>query len=256
MVAQHRVLHRTMKAALHLLYPAQCLGCGAPVAAPDGASVALCPDCWRETDFITGAACDCCGVPLPDDGGGGGNDALQCDDCLHNTPVWRQGKAAVVYDGTGRQLVLALKHGDRPDMAPHLAGWLARAAAPLIRPGMVVAPVPLHLLRLFRRRYNQAALLSRPLARVHGLSHIPDLLIRRRHTPAQDHRDRVARMANLQDALAVNPRRAEVIRGRPVLLVDDVMASGATMTQATEALQRAGAGPVFVAVLARAVKDH
>ncbi|WP_240643420.1 ComF family protein [Paracoccus siganidrum] len=255
MAVQHRGLRGAMKAALRLLYPPQCLGCGQPVAGSDAGAVALCPDCWRETRFITGAACGRCGVPLPDDGSGAGDDSLVCDDCLRIERPWRRGRAALVYAGTGRRMVLALKHGDRPDMAPHLAAWLARAAAPLVRPGMVVAPVPLHLLRLMKRRYNQAALLSGPLARARGLTHLPDLLTRSRHTPGQDHRDLAGRMANLEGALAVNPRRLAAIEGRAVLLVDDVMASGATMTHAAQALLAAGSGPVSVAVLARAVKD-
>lgn len=253
MAMQHRALRQAMKAALHLLYPPQCLGCDQPVAATG--TVALCPDCWREARFIAGAACGRCGVPLPDDGSGQENEALICDDCLRIDRPWRRGRAAMTYAGTGRKLVLALKHGDRPDLAPHLAGWLAAAAAPLVRPGMIVAPVPLHLRRLMRRRYNQAALLSGPVARAHRLTHMPDLLLRIRHTPSQDRRDRAERLINLDGALAVNARRVAALQGRSVLLVDDVMASGATLAQAAAALLAAGSGPVSVAVLARAVKD-
>ena len=244
-----------MKAALQMVYPPQCLGCGASVAGLEGGGVALCPDCWRETRFITGAACGRCGVPLPDDGTGIADAGLICDDCLQIDRPWRHGRAAVVYAGTGRRLALALKHHDRPDMAPHLAGWLAQAAAPLIRPDMVVAPVPLHLFRLMRRRYNQAALLSAPLARAWRLPHMPDLLIRTRHTPAQGFGDRDSRFANQEGAMSVNPRRLAAIEGRAVLLIDDVMASGATLAQAAGVLLDAGAGPISVAVLARAVKD-
>ena len=162
---------------------------------------------------------------------------------------------AALYSGTGRRLVLALKHGDRPDLAPALATWLARAASPLIGPDTVVAPIPLHLRRLLKRRYNQAALISGRVARAHGVLHLPDLLIRRRHTPGQDHRGVGDRFANVAGALGVNPRRMAALAGRPVLLVDDVMASGATLSAAADALLAAGSGPVSVAVLARAVKD-
>ncbi|WCR12637.1 ComF family protein [Paracoccus stylophorae] len=244
-----------MKGALRLIYPPQCIGCGLPVADDGDGSLRLCPDCWRETRFIGAAACHRCGAPLPDDGSGTGDESLICDDCLAIARPWRHGRAAVVYAGTGRSLVLALKHGDRPDLAPALAGWLSRAAAPLIRPGMVVAPVPLHLRRLMKRRYNQAALVSTHLARARGLPHLPDLLIRRRHTEGQDHRSVSDRFANIAGALAINPRRAARIRGKAVLLVDDVMTSGATMAAAAEALLAAGSGPISVAVLARAVKD-
>lgn len=244
-----------MKGALRLLYPPQCVACGAPVAGGGDDPGQLCPACFPDTRFITGAACARCGVPLPDDGTGADDPWLACDDCLSMARPWRRGRAAMVYAGTGRRLVLALKHGDRPDLAPALAVWLARAAAPLMQPDTVVAPIPLHLRRLLQRRYNQAALISGRVARAHGAAHLPGLLMRGRHTPGQDHRGVADRFANIAGALAVNPRHAAAVAGRPVLLVDDVMASGATMAAATDALLAAGSGPVSVAVLARAVKD-
>ncbi|RJL06538.1 ComF family protein [Paracoccus aestuarii] len=244
-----------MKAALSLLYPPQCLSCGAGVAQGGAGAVHLCPDCWPDAEFITGACCDCCGAPLPDDGTGS-DEALVCDDCLGAMRPWSRGRAAMVYGGTGRKLILALKHGDRLDLAPALAGWLARAARPLACEGMVVAPVPLHLRRLVRRKYNQSAQISARLARDLGLDHCADLLRRCRHTAPQDRRGAAERFANQQGALALHPRHAAMIQGRPVLLVDDVMASGATITAAATALLAAGSGPVSMAVVARAVKDH
>ncbi|MEZ5723644.1 MAG: ComF family protein [Paracoccaceae bacterium] len=235
-----------------MIYPPQCLDCGAPVER-DGA---LCPDCWRDCEFVTGCACQRCGVPLPGMAGleGGGDAALICDDCLAMARPWRQARAALVYRDVGRDLVLALKHGDRPDLALPLGGWLAAAASPLVRPSMIVVPIPLHPRRLLSRKFNQAALLSAQVARAHGLAHLPTLLQRCRATPAQDHRDSAARHENLRGALAVTPRHRDRLAGQAVLLVDDVMASGATMTEAVRALHEAGAGPVSVAVLARAVK--
>lgn len=244
-----------MKGTLRLLYPPQCPGCAQVVAQTDGDGPgALCPDCWREAQFITGICCDACGTPLPgaqDDG----DAVLACDDCLGLGRPWAQARAAMVYAGTARRMILALKHGDRPDLAPALAGYLARAAAPLIRPGMIVAPVPLHLRRLMKRRYNQAALLSVGVSRAHCLEHMPDLLVRHRHTPAQDHRSLGERFVNLENALAVRGRRVPALQGRTVLLIDDVMTSGATLATASEVLLQAGAASISVAVLARAVKD-
>ena len=159
------------------------------------------------------------------------------------------------YHDNARKLVLALKHGDRIDLARPASAWMARAAAPILEPGMLVAPVPLHWLRLLKRRYNQAALLSAAIARLAGLDHCPDLLQRRRNTGSQDGLNRDGRFSNMADALTAHPRRADRIRGRHVLLVDDVMTSGATLAAAAEACIATGASNVSVLVMARVVKD-
>ncbi|MFN3526538.1 MAG: ComF family protein, partial [Paracoccus sp. (in: a-proteobacteria)] len=180
---EHRLLRGAIKAGVALIYPPQCLSCGEAVAGGEGA-VHLCPACWPDAAFVGRTCCDSCGTPLPGEAEG----FLLCDGCLAVPRPWAQGRAAMIYAGTGRKLVLALKHGDRPDLAPALGRWLAQAAAPLIRPGTVVVPVPLHLRRLLRRKYNQAELLAGQVARAHTLPHQPRLLRRRRHTEGQDHR--------------------------------------------------------------------
>ncbi len=237
-----------LQAALHLVYPPQCLGCDTPVTTDFG----LCGPCWRETTFVSGLVCDLCGTPLPGDDPG---HAVHCDDCLTIARPWDRGRAALVYKDTGRRLVLALKHGDRLDLVGPVAGWMLRAAAPLLVPGMVVAPVPLHWSRLFLRRYNQAALLSAAVAKAAGLLHVPDLLQRQRHTRSQDGRDRDGRFRNMQGALRVHPGRLSRLQGKQILLVDDVMTSGATLAAGAEACRAAGAAGVSVLVLARVAKD-
>lgn len=237
-----------LQAVLHLIYPPQCLSCDALVTTDFG----LCGACWRATPFITGLVCDLCGTPLPgqDDG-----KPVHCDDCLMIARPWSRGRAAMLYKDNARSLVLALKHGDRLDLARPAANWLLRAARPLLEPDMLVAPVPLHWLRLIRRRYNQAALLSKALSALAQLDHCPDLLVRRRSTGTQEGRGRDARFANMSSAIALHARRAHLAEGRHVLLVDDVMTSGATLAAAAEACVAGGAKAVSVLALARVAKD-
>jgi ComF family protein len=237
-----------LQAALHVLYPPQCISCGELVTSDFG----LCGLCWRETPFIAGLVCDRCGVPLP---GGEAQELAVCDDCMTTARPWGQGRSALVYRDNGRSLVLALKHGDRMDLARPAAGWLFQAARPVIRPGMLVVPVPLHWFRLFRRKYNQAALLSKALAGTAGLDHCPDVLVRRRTTGTQEGRTRDGRFANMADAFRVPNSRASLVEDREILLVDDVMTSGATFAAATESLFAAGARSVDVVSLARVAKD-
>ncbi len=237
-----------MQALLHVVYPPQCLSCNALVATDFG----LCGACWRETPFISGLVCDLCGIPLAGEDSG---KPEHCDDCLQIARPWSRGRAALIYKDNARRLVLALKHGDRIDLAGPTAKWLAAAARPILEQDMLVAPVPLHWLRMLKRRYNQSALMSSALARIAGLEHCPDLLQRKRHTPTQEGRNREGRFANLADALSLHPRRANRVAGRHVLLIDDVMTSGATLSAAAEACIAGGAVGISILVLARVAKD-
>ena len=236
-----------MQRALRLIYPPQCLSCGERVVEEGG----LCAACWSGAGFIGGLVCDKCGVPLvgADDG-----EAAYCDDCLTIARPWRRGRAVMTYGNTARRIALQLKYGDRLDIARPAGLWMARAAQSILVPGMVVAPVPLHWLRLFRRRYNQAALLADRVARELGLGYCPDLLIRARRTESQEGRDREARFANMAAAIRAHPGRRRRLAGRHVLLVDDVFTSGATLAAAAEACLAGGAEAVSILVLARVAK--
>ena len=223
------------------IYPPRCLACTEPTERAHG----LCPACWRDTHFIAGPVCRRCGVPLI---GAEGADA--CESCTRHPPAWDRGAAALVYAGAGRRMVLGLKHGDRLDLVRPLAGWMAAAGRGLLADAEMVAPVPLHWTRLVRRRYNQSAELGRALARTAGRRFVPDLLTRRRATAPQDG-GREARAANQAGAFALTQRHAGAVAGRRVLLVDDVLTSGATLSACADCLRGAGAAGVDVLVLAR-----
>ncbi|UWQ32763.1 ComF family protein [Leisingera sp. M527] len=233
-----------IQTAVSLIYPPQCMGCGGLV----GSDFGLCGSCWAEMHFISGTVCEGCGAPLPGEADGF---RLECDSCLRHPRPWSQGRSALLYEGRGRKLVLALKHGDRTEIAHMASGWLERAVQPMLAENPLICPVPLHWTRLLKRKYNQSALLAEAVAARIGLEHCPDLLRRFRRTPALEGKTRDQRFQHLGAAIAAHPGREERIKGRTVLIVDDVMTSGATLSACTDACLQAGAAEVRVAVLAR-----
>lgn len=237
-----------LQTAVSLIYPPACMACDERVDRDGG----LCGACWRKTAFIGGLVCDACGAPLP---GGELHEVAHCDACLSDPPPWVRGRAALLYRDTGRKLVLALKHGDRQDIAGPAALWMARAIKDHVPVDTVVAPVPLHWTRLLKRRFNQSALLGKALARDLKQAWCPDLLHRVRRTRSLDGKGRAERFEALAGAMVITDKRRGVLNGRSVLLVDDVITSGATLTCAARACLDAGATSIRVVALARVVKE-
>ncbi|MBF9031274.1 ComF family protein [Rhodobacterales bacterium HKCCE3408] len=238
-----------LQTVLHAVFPPECLSCSALV----GEDFALCGACWSETPFILSTICDICGAPLP--GQADPDERLACDDCRAMPRPWNRGRAVMVYAGTARRLILGLKHGDRAEVARAAGPWLARAAQDLLQPETVLVPIPLHRGRLMRRRFNQSALLAQAMARATGADVAVDALLRVRATPSLDGLGREERRAALDRAIAPHPGNGRQLEGRPVLLIDDVMTSGATFAAASEAARRAGADNVSVIALARVCRD-
>ena len=202
---------------------------------------------WSRIAFVDAPFCDACGSPFDYDEGAG---AL-CTACMDHRPAYDHARAACLYDEHARDLILKLKHADRTDLSGLFAHWLSRAAADLLPDIDAVVPVPLHPLRLLRRRYNQAAEIARPLARRAGLAYFPGALVRRRATGSQAGRSGEARRRNVSGVFEAPRAWAERIRGRNLLLVDDVLTTGATVESCALALKAAGAARVDVAVIAR-----
>ncbi len=237
-----KTLARTVsRVILDALLPPQCLACGAGVDRPGN----LCPACFGRITFITAPYCHHCGVPLETPA----VDDLVCGACLKDPHAFERARAAFVYDGDSRSLVLRLKHGDRTDSAAHLARWMHRSGADLLEQCDAIVPVPLHRWRLLVRTYNQAAMLANVVGRLAGKSVVPDALVRVKATRSQGGLDRVARRRNVAKAFAVRKPRA--VSGRRILLIDDVLTTGATADACATALLAAGAKSVNALVLAR-----
>ncbi len=228
------------------LFPPRCMGCEDDVATAG----ALCATCWEATDFIDGRACPGCALPL--DGLIGG--PTLCAACLAGPRVLSAVRAAFRYD-TGRELVVRFKRADRTDYAPAFAGWMARAGGDLLASADLIAPTPLHRWRLLKRRFNQAALLANAVAKRAGVACLPDALVRHRPTASQGAMpSAAARRRNVRGAFSVRPGAARRIAGRRIVLIDDVMTTGATLEACARALLKAGAADVSAIVLARVVR--
>ncbi len=205
------------------------------------------PETWNRIDFLDAPVCDGCGLPFPYDLGAG----ARCAACMARPRAFARARAACLYDEQSRDLILKLKHADRPDLGRLFALWLARAGADLIAEADAIVPVPLHRRRLFARRYNQAAEIARPLARLTRRRYLPGALVRRKATASQGGKSGRGRAENVRAAFAApNGQRARLQDAR-LLLIDDVLTTGATAEACAKALLAAGARSVDLLAVAR-----
>jgi ComF family protein len=233
---------------LDAVLPPLCLVCSEIVQAPG----ALCAACWPRFTFVAPPYCERCAYPFAHHIGPG---AL-CGACAARPPRYRRARAALAYDERSRRIVLPFKHGDRTDIARACGGWMARAGAELLADADLIAPVPLHWRRLLTRRYNQAQLLARAVVAQSPSRPrlIPDLLRRQRWTGSQTGLGAKERRDNVREAFSLHPRWASTVAGKSVLLVDDVLTTGATVEACVRVLQRNGVRHVDVLTLARVVR--
>ena len=234
-----------LNAALGTLFPARCAACRDPV----GTHGALCAECWDDMHFITDPLCHRCGLPFSHEMGG----IALCGYCMKSPPAFVQARAVFKYDGSSRAQILALKYQDKTQLAPIFGMWLARTGQEYIGMADAIVPVPLHYWRLLKRRYNQAALLSQMLEKQTGIPVLPDTLKRTRATATQAGLTRKGREDNVRGAFAVSPTRQSALKGKSVLLVDDVMTTGATLNACARTLHDAGVLDVYVLTIARTV---
>ncbi len=225
------------RGVVSLVYPPTCAGCGSATADPD----AFCPSCWSSLRLIEEPVCQRYGTPFALDLGVG---PLVSPRAIAEPPVFGRARAVALYDAVARRIVHRLKYEDRLDLAGVMARMMAASGRTLIAEAECLVPVPLHRGRLWRRRFNQSALLARAIAASAGRPCVATALVRVRATRSQVGLSRAARAENLSGAFRVTAAEQHRIRGRRVLLVDDVMTTGATGNAAARALLRGGATSV------------
>jgi ComF family protein len=233
-----------LRVAFDLVLPPRCPGCGEIVDGDDR----FCAACFGQLHFLGPPHCACCGDPLVHDAGA---DA-QCGACLAEPPPFARARAALAYGGPTRTVVLGLKHGRRLHLARLMARAMLRAAGPLPDDALIV-PVPSHRWRLWRRGFNQAALIARQVARQSGARLAVDALDRIKPTPSTKGLTRRQRQKNVEGAFRV--ARPDMVKGQAVVLIDDVMTTGATVAACAARLRRAGARHVEVLTFARTLRD-
>ncbi len=224
--------------------PRLCASCREPVS-----GAGLCPACWAKLSFIAPPYCERLGIPFTYDPGPG----ILSMEAIADPPAYHRARAAVRYDAIARTIVHAFKYGDRLDLAPTMGRWMATAGAALLREADALVPVPLHWRRQWARRFNQSALLAETIAAASAVPLTLRALKRIRATPQQVGLARAARAQNLQGAFRVTPEGKPEVVGRRLILIDDVLTSGATMDACARALLRAGAAQVDALVFARVV---
>jgi ComF family protein len=240
----HRALAHGARAALDIALPTLCVACREPV---DGEGV--CAACWSKLSFIAPPYCERLGIPFVYDPGPG----ILSMQAIADPPAYQRARAAVRYDDVARTLVHALKFQDRIDLAPAMGRWMARAGQTLLDDADLLVPVPLHWRRGFSRRYNQSGALARAIGKQSGVPVAIEALRRIRPTAHQIGLSRAERAANVQGAFQVPPAKRGEVHGRRLVLVDDVLTSGATVDACARALLRAKAASVDVLVFARVV---
>lgn len=250
---RRNIMWQTARAMLQFLvdglFPPRCPSCQLAVDAHGN----FCAPCFSQLRMIHDPLCHGCGTPFVVALPGEGN--WRCPTCLETPPVYEAARAALVYDAVSAPLVSALKFNDQWAHIGRYVAMMHRAGAPLFPGTDFLVPVPLHWRRLWRRRFNQSALLAFGLATETGITCLPDMLRRERYTRPQMRLKREERLKNVRHAFMLHDKYAALVQGKVILLVDDVRTTGATVDACARALKKAGAKEVRVLTLACTIRE-
>lgn len=239
------MLKYVFKRLLNLILPQRCLKCDEILDSDPG----LCGPCWSQIRFISDPLCTCCGLPLDFDVG----DEGLCGGCAVSPPLYDKGRSVFVYDDASKGMILRFKHGDSTHGAPAFAKWMGTAGHDLLKETDLIIPVPLHWTRLFTRTYNQSQLMATHLSKlVPHTSLEPALLKRHKRTQPQGFLSKDKRVENVKSSFTVP--QPHLIKGKSILLIDDVLTSGATLNACAKELKKAGAKRIYALTLARVAR--
>jgi len=228
------------KIILNFLLPPHCPICHEKVIEPH----AICGMCFSKLHFIGDNVCSVCGAPLPLKG------SKICGQCLQKKPAFNKAKSTLIYNETSKKLILPFKHSDHLELAPLIAKWMILCGKDLIQNRDIIMPVPLHKRRLFKRKYNQSAILSKIIAKQFCKDYQPSILQRIKNTPTQGHLNFKMRQKNIKGVFSVV--NSNKITDKKILLIDDVYTSGATLNECAKVLIKSGAKQVDCLTFCRA----
>lgn len=251
------ITQTTLRAALDTILPPRCVVTGEMVDRQGMIS----PAAWAELDFINDPICDKCGVPfgfelsgLAEVAGFETEGGIHCMQCLDYPPPFETARAALKYNDASRDMILGFKHADQTHAALAFVPWLKMAGQGMMEDADAFIPVPLHRWRLLKRRYNQASIIAHYMSKETNIPVLHQALTRTRATATQGHLNFKERRKNVKKAFAVNEKYAASVKGKTLILIDDVYTTGSTVKECTKALMKAGAKKIHILTLARVVK--
>ena len=245
---QNTVFKDKLNRVLGLALPYRCLITGDIIEGNTGLS----PKAWAEFTFISDPKCKTCGVPFAFlDADEVNHNTTKCADCLEKEPIYDMAVSTLVYNDVSRPLILGFKHGDQTHMAVSFAHWMVKTGQDVLPEADLIIPVPLHWSRLFKRRYNQSALLADEISKLSKIPVLKNLLKRVKATPPQGHMSSKDRQKNVKQAFEYKYKDEEILKDKVVVLIDDVLTSGATANECAKVLKSKGCSKVYVLCLAR-----